>query len=52
MEEGRDQFKNRKSIPALPGFLYEKIVISLCLGGIVMIGFLNAVYEYVVMMIG
>ena len=44
--------KNDTPIPTLPVSGYEKLALTICFAGIVMIGFLSAVYDYVQKVIG
>jgi len=44
--------KNEKPIPHLSTSWYEKVAFSICFTGIVMIGFISAIYNYVMKVVG
>lgn len=44
--------KNEAPIPNLASTGYEKLALSICFAGIVMIGFVSAIYDYVLSVVG
>ncbi len=44
--------KNETPIPNLPSTGYEKLALSMCFVGIVVIGFVSALYDYVMLVVG
>jgi NADH-quinone oxidoreductase subunit N len=44
--------KNETPIPTLVSTGYEKLALSICFAGIVMIGFVSAIYDYVLALVG
>jgi NADH-quinone oxidoreductase subunit N len=44
--------KNENPIPQLTSSWYEQIALSICFGGIVMIGFLSVIYSYIQRLVG
>jgi hypothetical protein len=44
--------KNESPIPNLASTGYEKLALSICFAGIVMIGFVSAIYDYVLSVVG